>query len=304
MLKNNRDKFEEYCIDKEISKGQYEVFCVIYRKLENWEKHLGKELKYLDKKDLVHMFETGDRIKECKLKTGSYETVYNRLNSLNFILEFAGNNNRVYFDNINFVSEDTEKIFTKSEVIDICNALVNPSDKFIIYMFFLGAYNSQCENLRLLKEEDINLNTRTIKLPSGKTIEIDDYLYEIIIDVFETKIYVRNTDDAENLRYENFQFNKNSEYVLKTKPEPKTDDGLLPLSYSGLRDRLSSLSNVTDKKLAPAGLNKSGIIHNMLEIQERWTVSEISNYLKEKNLKGKAAVYHRIMQFKYGMEIN
>lgn len=302
MLRDNRDNFEKYCIEKEISKGQYDVFCVIYRKLENWEDHLGKDLKYLDKKDIIHMFETGDRTKDCKLKTGSYETVYNRLNSLNFILQFSENNNKIYFDDINFVSEDTEKILTKKETIDICNALVNPQDKFIVYMLFLGAYNNQCEDLRYLKEENINLNNRQIILPSGKVILIDEFLYDIVTDVLETNVYIRNTSDADSLKYEDILFNTNSEFVLKTRREPKTNDGLDPLSYSGLRDRLSSLSNTMNRKLSAASINKSGIIHNMLEIQEYWTVAEINKYLKERSLMGKAAVYHRIMQFKYGMK--
>ncbi len=49
-------------------------------------------------------------------------------------------------------------LFTKQEIIDICNSLVNVQDKFIIYGLFSGIRGNKYEDLVKLKVKDINFD--------------------------------------------------------------------------------------------------------------------------------------------------
>lgn len=285
-----------------------------YKKLLLWEDIINKDMHIWDKKTLINLYINGVKIGNDdyisyfndesissvkKLTTGivssSYYTTYCTLQNFNEVFKLLSLDKLIMNIEelkLNFQAEKV-KSFTRGEVIDICDTLVNVQDKFIIYALFSGIKGNKYEDLLTLKLNDIDLKNKVIHTKSGQEIVIDSYLEDILTDMinfesFSNEYYKLNKSGKFEFN-SSYNLNINSEYVVRVKPTKTNGNGLDHMSFQGLQTKLKSISSVLEIDIQGNALYRSGIMHRMYMIKKDWKQSEIAEFLKES--KTPAAVY-------------
>ena len=243
---------------------------------------------YMQKKGLNNTNISENDIEEFAvnvLKSGNRSAFYNHLQLLNNILKNKNINYQVKEEKLvdKCVIFDESKYFTKSQILDICNLLLNACDKFIIYAMFYGILGKEYNDLRNIKIKDIAEDYSYI-LIDGRKILLDDVLKEYVKETIEQEVYVKN----ENGVYKYQEFNMNSEYLLKTINNKRNNYGLNKMGKSVFAVKLIKLSEELQAgnikaTLTASGLFYSGIMYKMFELESLyniiWSISKIKNYL-------------------------
>ena len=206
---------------------------------------------------------------------------------------------------------NTKRFYKEKELQDICETLVNPQDKIILYGLFAGLRGTAYKELLELKVKDINFDKNYIQL-KDRRIEIDNYFKSILEDAVDPlfggtyhKYYNPNSGATSNSSY---ALNMESEYVIKTKPYSKNNNGLNAMTNSGLQTRVEKLSNVINRPLVPIDIVRSGIMSRMNKIEEQWNkdskddfwgTERLIPFLKENKLKAEPFELLRIYKQKY-----
>lgn len=318
-------KFEKYLDEKEYVYTKKRELITMFQKVQIWEDLIGIAFDSWQKKTIMNLYENGinptlkdyKRYKECgigsdtlnRLAAGSTKTSYftftTRINRLNEVLDFL-NREDLKICTREFkikVKVNTTSLFTRRELIDLCDTLANPQDKFILYALFRGIRGNKYSDLLELKVSDINLETKEITLPSGIVIKMDDYLEDLVTDLIDPMFgkyyYKLNAKGSFDVKSK-CEFNMRSEYLLKVVPSTRNNNGLGHMSYQGIQTRIKTLSEVLGVKLLGTDIYKSGILYEMFKTKENWIQAEIEEFLKEHNYT--CTVYEAKMGFdeKYG----
>lgn len=250
-----------------------------------------------------------------------------KLDIVEFIKENMVSRNRCnYYSNIRFVREvlrergmdveikssdylnigliqPSDRIFTKEEVLKMCDYFINYSDKFLIYALFNGIMGKSYDEIRQLKVTQVSDDYKVIHL-ENRDVKCDEYLsYYLKKTIKEDtyKLYIK--DDLAT--YTEFYYNMNSQYVLKPKPSAKNNQGLNYYSSIGLQNRIKKLTGevneYTDDKIVLSGkaLYMSHVLHELHEYKDDWNIHEISKFLKEHHLNGNVSEVYRNYHEKY-----
>lgn len=179
---------------------------------------------------------------------------------------------------------DESKYFTKTQILDIINSLINAQDKLLIYMIFNKVLGKGFKDLLEIKVSDVAEDYSYINVNRNKIL-CDDIMKELVKDTIEQEVYV-NTTRARNVLY--YDLNMHSEYLFKTLCNRYTNNGLEPMKRGNLSGKLTVLTkelqhgglNVT---LTATGIYQSGIIHDMFVLQVLdniiWTIQNTKSYL-------------------------
>ena len=243
---------------------------------------------YMQKKGLNNTNISESDIEEFAvnvLRSTNRSAFYNHLQLLNNILESKNINYQVKEEKLvdKCVVFDESKYFTKSQILDICDLLINACDKFIIYAMFYGILGKEYDDLRNIKIKDIAEDYSYI-LIDGRKILLDDVLKEYVKETIEQEVYVKN----ENGVYKYQEFNMNSEYLLKTINNKRNNYGLNKMGKSVFAVKLIKLSEElkaggVNATLTASGLFYSGIMYKLFELESFysviWSISKIKNYL-------------------------
>ena len=243
---------------------------------------------YMQKKGLNNTNISESDIEEFAvnvLRSTNRSAFYNHLQLLNNILKNKNINYQVKEEKLvdKCVIFDESKYFTKSQILDICDLLINACDKFIIYAMFYGILGKEYDDLRNIKIKDIAEDYSYI-LIDGRKILLDDVLKEYVKETIEQEVYVKN----ENGVYKYQEFNMNSEYLLKTINNKRNNYGLNKMGKSVFAVKLIKLSEELKEgninaTLTASGLFYSGIMYKLFELESLhniiWSISKIKNYL-------------------------
>jgi len=303
MLENLQNKFNIFINDKKWNRFMEDRCLKIYHKLIEVEKKYDKDIVDIDNKAIIEV-----------LKKMSYQVIMQEIYMVNQIFEFLNSNKRVSINDFNedMLKVNTNRFYTQSELQDICESLINPQDKILLYGLFAGLRGTAYKELLELKVKDINFEKRYIQLKDRK-LKIDDYFTCILADAVDPvyggvyyKYYDENSSAKSNSSYE---LNMNSEYVIKSKPYVKNNNGLNPMTNSGFQTRIEKLSNVLNRSLVPVDLVRSGIMAKMNEIEKFWEEHNMVDkfwgkdtlvpYLKDNKFKAEPFELLRIYKQKY-----
>lgn len=166
-------------------------------------------------------------------------------------------------------------IITKDELMEIIREIVNAQDKFIVMALFNGISGEDMVEIRELKVSDVDFENNTITLPNRK-IKMDAQFMEITKEAIAQRTYLNKSSDS-IYATEKFDFNMDSEYILKSKPNSKNNFGNREMAYQALRTRVKRLGLPVN----PKDLIDSGMIHRLLKIQPVYTVAEVETTLKK-----------------------
>lgn len=235
------------------------------------------------------------------LKTFNRSSFYTNIKIYNDILKNDLNIN-YQFDSAKYVNEcvksDEKNLFTKEEIINLCNTFSNSMDRFIVYALWNGISGKELIDLRKIKLSDIARDDSYIMINDKKFI-CDEVMQK----------YVRGTRLAyayqtyKNGKYSYMEFNMENPYLLKSRCIKSNNNGMNIISLCSVQQRLMKLSKYYDEEygdnimLSARNLVKSGILHTLheKEISENieWTLSKIERYFKDNNIKMNAIEFYR-----------
>ena len=269
------------------------------RKLERLNRRFNA---YLNSKglnnDTIKLNDIEDFMDE-NFRTGNKSSFYANVNYLNEILN--DNNidikikSRDYADR--YIHVNDELVLTKSEVKSVCNALVNYTDKFLVYMLFMGLKINEVRNIKV---SDVADDYSYIKV-GNKNILLDDYAKRITRLAIKQDVYYKLLNVNADLRARDyFEFNMSSPYLIKSLPSKRNGNGMNPVALTTLQRRLIKLSENFEgtARLNEESLNTSKILYDMFELHVNnnidWHIPNIEEYLRVNNIhKNAAELYHK-----------
>lgn len=294
-IKNMINESDSFDSKKELdlrTLNHFKIYC-----LEN-----NVQFDELTKNDIVKIAET--------IKTRSYGYMNLHIDSVNDVCDYIGlpdikiNQSRktIDFKMNDHLIDSSDRYFTKKEIQNICNLLINAQDKFIIYGLFCGICGKERKQLLEMKTDQIDLDKRIIRL-EDKIIHMDDFMYDIcndILDPIYSGVYYKYIkDENEGTTNSYYELNFDSEYVIKSKPYIKNNNGLEPMKLAGINQRFHKLKEITGIDLSAKDLYRSGVIYNMSKIKTDWKVLEVEEFLKQNNIKMQPYELLRIFKLKY-----
>lgn len=315
----NIKEFENYINNTDYIYTKKRGLIHTFKRMQLWESASNVKVDNWDLNMLVNFCKNGIDLKKVerpvdmdvtdfirmskKIPTTSYFGLYTNITYINDVLQFLGRED-LNLSTSDFQDDINKKmdLFTKQEIIDICDALANPQDKFIIYALFSGIRGNKYSDLANLKVKDVNFDTKEIKLPSGKVIIMDKYLEDILRDItdneFGSYYYKLNRSGYYDIN-SFYRLNMDSEYVVKIKPTVTNGNGLKAISFQGLQTRLKGLSSILDLNILGVNIYRSGVISKMNEIKQNWSQSEILSYLKDNGYNLTAYETQRAYEYVY-----
>ena len=164
--------------------------------------------------------------------------------------------------------------------------LDNGVDKFILAGLFYGLNDSDNrEQLLSITKEMVDIEKSTITLQSGRVVVMDEILKSVTQEALNQKIYVKMGNQGRT--NEDYNFNLDSQYVIKVKPTSKNNNGIEPLTNAGFKSRIRAISEfLTDNTsvLTPSEIKKAGA-YNLLKAQQKsMTIMEAESILKANGL--------------------
>ncbi|WP_027702271.1 hypothetical protein [Metaclostridioides mangenotii] len=306
MLGDSKELFDKYLIDCQYYDIKKATLLSAYKKMERWEFLKSKDLESMTRAEIVDLCQTGND----KIANRSYIGLQVMMDAVNEILVWANSKVKLSmkdFDIDEIFLKANDRYFTKEEIQDICNLFMNPQDKFIIYGLYSGIYGKAYSDLLELKIDDIDMKNRLINCPTGKIIEIDDFLYNILKDTIDHengstyRKYIDEQNEGSTTPY--YKLNLNSPYIIKAKPYSVNNDGLDPMKINGIQRRLNKLGDISDTILSGKDLIKSGIMNKMYEEEKRtgkeWTCITLKDWFIENDFKGHVYETYKAYNTKY-----
>lgn len=177
-------------------------------------------------------------------------------------------------------------MLNKKELKEMLNKLDNGVDKFILAGLFYGLNDSDNrEQLLNITKNMVDIEKSTITLQSGRVVIMDEILKSVTTEALNQKIYVKM--GSQGRTNEDYEFNLNSQYVIKVKPTSKNNNGTEPLTNAGFKSRIRSISEFltgSASTLTPTELKKAGAYSLLESQQNKMTIMEAESILKKNGL--------------------
>lgn len=256
----------------------------LFAKTEPYEVKLGRDCSTWISSEIVDFY------KMISTRSIKYLRVIN--NMLNQYTTFCLLNNMLpdhqnHYDEINCdvlrqcVNKNADDItcLNKDELLNNIRSLKNASDKFIMLGLFEGICGKATLELCNAKLSDIEGNT--MKLSSGRTVEISDELKEYAIQASEETIYYAL---GEKQRY--VQLNTDSKYIIKNKCNSQYEYG------ESSRKLHNRIRNILEYMGYPDIVTAKVIIQNGLDAYLRKEADQLGmtpvEFITNKKLRNKA----------------
>ena len=216
------------------------VYKMLFKKAIPFEEKYEHKLEEFTYIELIEFYTNA-------LSSVSKNSIFVKHSCIKRFLTFANNEsiNKIDKEFLLTLVEETRTYKSLSQIKQLCdNHLINYSDKALILLLYHSIKGkSKLEELRYLKTTDINFKLNTITLPN-RTIEIkDEYTMYVLNKAIKEKSlgkYLQQEIRSSSHIY----YNLDNPYVFKPKPSKKNDNGLAPLSFSSMTNRLFRLTNL------------------------------------------------------------
>jgi len=200
------------------------------------------------------------------LNTGSVNTLvvyrslltsYTQWCLQNNLVESGQNNWQLITQNVlrECINKQKNVVLIRQEVLDICRKLKNDGDAFLLLGLFegIGSYGKQWEELANARRQDIDQEKNTIRLCTGRVLEISNELKYIAIEASKAKIIYTGSRDYPVSPDEPYDL------IIKTKKRRNAEDNPY---RKGVRCfvRLNKFMNEFGYSLTAANIENSGKI--------------------------------------------
>ena len=172
--------------------------------------------------------------------------------------------------------------------------LDNAQDKFIVLAVYNGiAGKSNMSELLNLKVEDVDFKKHIITV-GDREVHMDKEFEKITKEAIEQDVYISEVNSKHGL--EEYELNRESEYVVRIRPKAINNWGLEPMKYGGFRARINAIREKCGLELSASQLETSGIVNGLLTEKKDWTVLDIEFALRMKNIKANAYRIYSIIK--------
>lgn len=275
----------------------------LQRKMNSFIKENNKTIKGLSLKDV-------EKFMLSNMKAINRSSFYGNVRALNDILKENGND--IVISSKDYVDEcvkvKDEQYYTKREIIELCDILRNAQDKFILYALWNGIMGKTYSDLLNIKVSDVAEDYSYIMV-NGKKFMCDDYMKRFVMGTIYQDDYIKTVYSDELRSSDFYEFNMNSEYLIKVKPTKRNNNGLDPMGMPGLTRKLDKIQEIyfesCGEKLIINGLSlvKSGIMYDMFQQEvedgKEWSIDSIGSYLKLNGYKINANELYRVFWNRY-----
>lgn len=220
----------------------------------------------------------------------SYQSITIRVNDFsklfNEVLEIP-----VKFSNMppNEIVKDDEGIYTKEEIIAICEQFINSQDKFLIYGIWYGLKDKRFDDITNIKVNEVDFFKREI-IVGSKIIKMDEILTEYCRSAIEEVSYYK-LGDLDGSSNEAYSLNTDSLYIVRSKPQKNNNKGLNRMTFNGLRTRIANLNDSLEEfgvLLKPQKLYIGGVLYKMHEESVKnniiWNNPTIKDFKRKYNI--------------------
>jgi hypothetical protein len=104
-----------------------------------------------------------------------------------------------------------KKFFSKKEILDYLDNIMDVSNKFMIYCLYKGVKFDELVNLKI---GDMNYNEKTIKLITGRVLKVDDLFADLLMETNNQTHYYPYGTDVDN-QFGRYTYGQ-SDFILKT----------------------------------------------------------------------------------------
>lgn len=251
--------FNYHQMDNDLRKG----YITVFNKIESLEKKLKKDIKDFNYEELLKALEI--------LTSKSYNAMSVKWSILKRYLEYYKNDNIYNIDADvlrKFVQDEVniKRYITRKNLEDKIKNLPNPQDKAILLLIFEGVMGKDYLDLRTLNIDQIDIYNNTITL-SDKKIEISPVTSAILEKALVTQTYFKSVGEDKDMKSnDSFDFNMDSDLVLKSYPSKRNNDGKDPMSFQGLQTRLKKiLAEIELYEVSGITLYHSGLIEKLFK---------------------------------------
>lgn len=216
-------------------------------------------------------------------------SLYSAVCRLKHILLYFNNTAAMEFLNYDYIKETlspkTDRLYTPYEVTDNIENLLNPQDRCLVLLCYLGLYDSDFKTIRNLKESDLEGNI--LNLPNGKFLVLNDYSLDIITSAINEVTYTPYLPNGRG-QYEERYLKSNTSYIIRGIEASRTGDIISAIS---IKKRFTTFSEyLGDKDFTPIAVKNSKIVYDFVSKEyienEGNEISQLTliEYCKNNNL--------------------
>lgn len=240
------------------------VRAILKRAIE-WENKFNKAFYDYNKEEALEMFKSAHAISIVSLQNANLTLKH----AARYFQNKVGGN--VYEKIGKYDLEecvDTSKkdgmIFTKEEIEDIQEQLLNWTDKSILFLLFEGAGGEKLSELTFMSKDQINHKDLQIYLRSGKVINITPEDYEMLRNGFEEDELMSFGDTMRTSKVRSSGLYKIRCNALSDNDDPSNNEDR-ERRYRWLQRRLMLISKNFDIQLTSGSIQESGLLHYIKE---------------------------------------
>lgn len=249
---------QEYLNYLEMLSGKREhSVSSFFRKATDYEKEYGKEIEKFNSEDVENFLKFYARTSPNSLSVyvSRLKKYYNYLADNKGITSLMQYTDIKYQDYKDLVEDSiyNSRLITREELYASIGKIVNPCDRLLLLLIFLGIKGDKNIELLNLKKSDIDLNSRHI-LVNGKHYNFDSTIESELRNTMNTDIYYMNNGQGDTLalqRKNRVHLVEQSDYIFRP-IEPKL----------GLKRDMTTLTKLTSQSIQKRVL---AILHHILD---------------------------------------
>jgi hypothetical protein len=242
---NRKKRFIENCNYNEPTIPVLEMW---FNKVAPIEKTTGKDLAEFTRDEIINLYKSFNLRSKQTLLTATYFffNYYNWCLSekyvTNTINQFDPNMIKSVIDEAIPIELLGDKYYRKQEMYDYIDMVYDPVNKFILYAPFRGCLGAEGEDIIHLKLSDINEETKTVNLYSGKILKVDDLFIKLAKEADKQMLY---QPDKEAINYYGRLSYDESSYIIKTCRTKSKDT---PVRYPILQQKIRLIKKQTGNR--------------------------------------------------------
>lgn len=237
-----------------------ELIGSIFNSIQMTEDYFNKDASNFSQLEVIDMLKNFNskskkRLKSvCVFLSSYYNWCYDEGMVDNLANPFDSRITDIIIDGL-ITKEDLEgKFFNREQMLGYKDLILNVSNQFIVYGLYIGI---KSEELIRLKIEDLDENTASVKLESGRVVIVDDLFIKLMKQTNNSEIYFADGVVKEN-KFNRYSYSP-SKYVLKQCGD--NEEGK-PISVGALSVRMRTIKAQTGNEFFTApNIYKNGAIN-------------------------------------------
>lgn len=249
------------------------------------EKMTGKDLADFTRDEIINLYKSFNLRSKHTLITATY-FFFNYYNwclhekyVTNQINQFDPNMIKSIVDEVIPMELVEDKYFRIQEMYDYIDRVYDPVNKFILYASFRGCLGAEGEDIVNLKLSDIDKESKTVNLYSGKVLKVDDLFIQLAEEADKQTMYQPEADKVNY--FGRFEYDE-SIYIIKTCRTKAKDT---PVKYGVIQQRIRLIKEQAGNRFV--NLKNSydnGLVNYIKERFEEMGVSLENGLYLKKNL--------------------